>query len=59
MSAYGEPHLEPPTTLAHDSYVAAITEFQAEGRHGDAATRPRCSAPGSRSRLGSASIPRW
>ncbi len=29
------PRLEPPTSLVHASYLAAITEFQAEGRHAD------------------------
>jgi predicted acetyltransferase len=29
------PHLEPPTTRVRASYLAAITEFRAEGRHRD------------------------
>ena len=33
--APGGPHLEQPTTLVHASYLAAVTEFQAEGRHRD------------------------
>ena len=34
-SVHQGPRLEPPTTQVHASYVTAITEFQAEGRHAD------------------------